>query len=52
MLKGSEETSKTGSVADWSKALLSGTSHFDDVGANHITAMKIRIYSAKFFLRS
>ena len=35
----------TGSVAEWSKALVLGTSHFDDVGSNP-TASNFSLFMA------
>ena len=38
LLKLGIDVSYYGSVAEWSKALVSGTSHFDGVGSNSTTA--------------
>ena len=38
LLKLGIDVSYYGSVAEWSKALVSGTSHFDGVGSNPTTA--------------
>ena len=35
-----------GSVAEWSKALVSGTSHFDGVGSNPTTAIHAGSFEA------
>ena len=35
-----------GSVAEWSKALVLGTSHFDDVGSNPTTAIRAGNFEA------
>ena len=34
-----------GSVAEWSKALVLGTSHFDGVGSNPTTAIFYNLFS-------
>ena len=34
------------SVAEWSKALVLGTSHFDDVGSNATTAIRAGNFEA------
>ena len=36
-----------GSVAEWSKALVSGTSHYDGVGSNPTTAIRAGCFVAK-----
>ena len=35
-----------GNVAEWSKALVSGTSHYDGVGSNPTTAIHARSFEA------
>ena len=35
------ELGAIGSVAEWSKALVLGTSHFDDVGSNPTAAKSV-----------
>ena len=40
-----------GSVAEWSKALVLGTSHFDGVGSNPTAAMFLINFCSFFFYR-
>ena len=34
-------------MAEWSKALVSGTSHFDDVGSNPTTAIRAEYFKTR-----
>ena len=42
-------TDVRGSVAEWSKALVLGTSHFDGVGSNPTAAKTVSLFIYFFF---